>query len=141
MVKIISEAHAGLDVLSFLNDLPSFLFFTYSFIHQVPTKCQESHRGDFHSRLRGGSDFALQCLKKRKPEFISFPAVSPSDFLSIHLFIHLLTPKLSICFVQVLCLGTGLRRSTMKKMKNACPAAHSSWNPRGHQERMLFPFF
>lgn len=127
----------------FLKRPPPFLFFLYSFIRQTPIKGQESHRGDFHSRLRVGSvSPSLQSLAKEKRATAHLiPIVSPNDLLSIHLSIHLLTLKFSICFVQVLDLGSVLRRSTMKKMKNAFPAAHSSWNPRGHQQCIPFSPF
>lgn len=138
--EVVTKDHlrgpAGFDIQSFVNALPSFLLFMYSFIHEASTKCQYSHeRGcsqQIESWIRTTSPPSLDKEKGARVHLIL--TISPNDLLSIHLFIHLLTPKLSVCFVQNLCLGIVLRRSTKKKMKNARPTAQSSWNPRGHQQ-------
>lgn len=128
------KTFAGFGIPSVLNTLPSFLLFTFIYpsnTYQMPGILQE---GIFTAD--GELDqvsLSLQSLdNKKNSQNSSYPLLSPTlphDFLSIHLFIHLLTPKISVCFVEILHFGAVLR-STMKKRKNACPAPHSFWNPR-----------
>lgn len=136
MAEIISNALVGFGILSVLHALPSF-FYSHSFIHQALTKCQESYRADFPSRLRVGSGFSLprplQSLDKENIARIHLILYCPPN-PHVHSSLHSLTSKISICFAEILYLGTVLRRSIMKKMKNAYQSAHSSWNPRGHQQ-------
>lgn len=113
---------AGFDILSFVNALPSFLLFIYSFIKHL-LSVRNLIEGMFTAN--GESDQISPSLpsldKEKRARVHLILTISPNDLLSIHLFIHLLTSNLSICFVQVLYIGTVLRRSTMKKMKKACP--------------------